>query len=206
MKKILLIILCSFLSVACSPNSESANKLVFSLYGSRSSNTFIDGEPRIISIDEYNHSTFFEFRNYNFFPKSIDYGNLKYFSYVEHCGHYVADSIRAEYYLEWNIGETGFISERNRIANLHTYSTTKSVVYSNNLFNKPSYIAIYNHQSEFLYSIIDENTFTIVYIYFIDVKSIDQLVFSESFKPTIMLNQSDFPENLGYFGYYNMYE
>ena len=78
---------------------------------------------------------------------------------------------------------------------------------SNDLFGLPSYVAVYNNsRSEYEYAIIDSDNYTIRYIEFENVGSIEQIVFSHDYAPQKLLKNSDLDRFSRLTGHYDIYD
>ena len=172
----------------------------------------IEGNPTKIEISEYNYERIDNLCDGkdSVFPSTIQVGDITFFSFHErfkpkYWRDYFRD--RFEIYLEWTMNNDAFNKEIERLSNIEftINSKTREILYSENLFSYPSYINIYNDWAEFEYAIVDESTNTIRYIHFHEVGSKENLVFSEEFKPTKPLMNSDLKKVIGWTRFYSIY-
>lgn len=167
-------------------------KLCFTFDKGYNGEISIVGEPQSITYDEYSFSIVHYYFSMYLFPKHIDNGFIKYFEYLIHYNSDAGTQLLSEVYVEWQTSFETYKLEKERLSLIYYEPTEKGTVFTNNLFDLPAYVAIYNFDSEFCYAILDDESYTIAYIYFFDIKSIDNLVFDSKYKPKKLLSESDF--------------
>lgn len=152
--------------------------------------TEIVGSPKEVDIEKYDYSAIYNIvgAKANLFPQTINNGTVQYFEFHERVRFNYYD--RYQIYLEWTMPQNVFDQGKNRISNIS--SSRETVMLSNDLFVFPAYVAVYNNYSSFYeYTLIDEKTYTIFYIEFENVGSIEQIVFSSDYAPQKLLKNSD---------------
>ena len=103
------------------------------------------------------------------FPKKLLSAKNNLFCFqqtVKHPGRNQVD--RALIYLDVELNENDFALEKERLMNFTTMKGV-GISVSQDLFEYPTVVAQYNYQSKFQYAIIDEDRFTIKYIYLDEV-------------------------------------
>lgn len=174
--------------------------------------TDITGKPEQIALEQYDYSLFDELCNkyHTVFPPALIDGYASYFTFYEAIGGRSYPN-RYEIYLEWTMPADTFYSEVDRLNNAFYlgYDGERKLVYSENLFNLPSYVAMYDTCfSSYEYTIIDEQKMTIFYILLYNIGSIEQIVFSKDYAPTKVLKDTDiakYAKNQGLSIYYPVY-
>lgn len=171
--------------------------------------TDITGKPEQIALEQYDYSLFDELchKYHTVFPPSLIDGYASYFAFYEAIGGRSYPN-RYEIYLEWTMPADTFYSEIDRLNNAFYlgYDGERKLVYSENLFNLPSYVGKYNTwSSTYEYAIIEEQKMTIFYIHFRNIGSIEQIVFSKEYAPTKVLNGTDIAEYANIHGELSIY-
>lgn len=175
--------------------------------------TDIIGKPEQIALEQYDYSLFDELCNkyHTVFPLSLIDGYASYFTFYEAIGGRSFIN-RYEIYLEWTMPADTFYSEIDRLNNAFYlgYDGERKLVYSENLFGLPSYVAKYDTCfSSYEYTIIDEQKKVIFYILLYNIGSIEQIVFSKEYAPTKVLKDTDIAKyakpNQGLSIYYPVY-
>ena len=167
--------------------------------------TDIVGSPQETTIGQYDYSLIYNIvgARANLFPQTIENGSTEYFEFHERVKYNYYD--RYEIYLEWAMPQERFDQEVERISKIS--SSTKTIKLSNDLFGLPSYVAVYNNsRSEYEYAIIDSDNYTIRYIEFENVGSIEQIVFSHDYAPQKLLKNSDLARFSRLTGHYDIYD
>lgn len=167
--------------------------------------TDIVGSPQETTVGQYDYSLIYNIvgARANLFPQTIENGSMKYFEFHERVKYNYYD--RYEIYLEWAMPQERFDQEVERISKIS--SSTKTIKLSNDLFGLPSYVAVYNNsRSEYEYAIIDSDNYTIRYIEFENVGSIEQIVFSHDYAPQKLLKNSDLARFSRLTGHYDIYD
>lgn len=141
------------------------------------------------------------------FPEAISSkAKCNGFSYLEDI--FIIDwgnNCRAEVFFSIKYPYDEYITEIDRISSITNLMKSKKVVMSNNLFNLPTYVAIYNHHSMYEYALLNEGEYEIIYIYFFECGN-DNFCFPKEYIPSKILKESDFPKNLiSGSGDYDMY-
>ena len=133
------------------------------------------------------------------FPKELASEKAMYFCYIEKPYETSSYAFRAEVYLECTYTKDVFLSEieRLRAIKYEKFSRTKQIVYSNDLFTLPSFVACYSQNTDrYLYALIDYNNLNIKYIYLFRVGKVSNIVFNIDYAPSKQLENSDFDINL----------
>ena len=167
--------------------------------------TDIVGSPQETTVGQYDYSLIYNIvgARANLFPQTIENGSMEYFEFHERVKYNYYD--RYEIYLEWAMPQERFDQEVERISKIS--SSTKTIKLSNDLFGLPSYVAVYNNsRSEYEYAIIDSDNYTIRYIEFENVGSIEQIVFSHDYAPQKLLKNSDLARFSRLTGHYDIYD
>lgn len=167
--------------------------------------TDIVGSPQETTVGQYDYSLIYNIvgARANLFPQTIENGSTEYFEFHERVKYNYYD--RYEIYLEWAMPQERFDQEVERISKIS--SSTKTIKLSNDLFGLPSYVAVYNNsRSEYEYAIIDSDNYTIRYIEFENVGSIEQIVFSHDYAPQKLLKNSDLARFSRLTGHYDIYD
>ena len=152
--------------------------------------------PKIIHNEEYNKVMFdnndLHKKNLKIFPLSIPYPSyfLRFTQKVKYFNSEIAD--RAEIYLECNYESSDFINEVDRISKIE--DKKNRILYSENLFCLPSFIAQYNDSSKYQYAIINSEQKIIRYVLLIEIGSADYIKFGKDFIPNRRIVDSDLRE------------
>ena len=128
------------------------------------------------------------------FPETIlDSSNCYGFTHIEEVN--IIDwgkDYRAEVFFCIKYSKNSYDLEVDRLS---LVESRKKVVFSQNLFNYPAYISIYNEHSRYEYALVDEDNLEIIYIYMFDCGK-DSICFSNNYIPSKKLKKSDFPKQL----------
>lgn len=171
-------------------------RFVDNLKGYESHFKSVNELPKIIDNEEYNKVMFdnndLNKKNLKIFPLSIPYPSyfLRFTQKVKYFNSEIAD--RAEIYLECNYESSDFTNEVDRISKIEDKKSR--ILYSENLFCLPSFIAQYNDSSEYQYAIINSEQKIIRYILLIEIGSADYIKFGKDFIPNRRIVDSDLSE------------
>ena len=144
----------------------------------------IEGSPKHINNVDYDGDLFLKKDNVDqLFPSTINCGEIDFF-FFEQSG-------KKEAFLKWNISDIGFFD--NEIARIKNITCEKKIRHTSTLFCLPAYVAAYNFNSLFEYSLYDYVNLTIYYIYLYDIGDFNQIVFDYKYAPTRYIQTSDFP-------------
>ena len=134
------------------------------------------------------------------FPREALYIKCQGFFYTESSHYDWGDDYRAECYLECYYSSIEFKKEIDRLEGFENRG--KRAIFVEDLFSLPAYVVAYNWDSNYEYSLIDEENYVIRYVYLFDIgKNID---FPEIFFPKKLLRESSFP-NQGFANGYSCY-
>lgn len=134
------------------------------------------------------------------FPTKASYIKCQGFFYTESSHYDWGYDYRAECYLECYYSSIEFKKEIDRLEGFENRG--KKAIFVEDLFSLPAYVAAYNWDSNYEYSLIDEENYIIRYVYLFDTgKNID---FPEIFFPKKLLRESNFP-NQGFANGYSCY-
>lgn len=134
------------------------------------------------------------------FPREALYIKCQGFFYTESSHYDWGYDYRAECYLECYYSSIEFKKEIDRLEGFENKG--KKAIFVEDLFSLPAYVAAYNWDSNYEYSLIDEENYIIRYVYLFDTgKNID---FPEIFFPKKLLRESNFP-NQGFANGYSCY-
>lgn len=115
------------------------------------------------------------------FPESVPNNRVSFFCYSETVKPNRNYFDRWEVYAccEWN--EKDYINETNRLKDFAGFGNGPTI--RNDLFPFTSFV--YTYQSgEFLYTLFDESSFSIYYIFLCEIGSIENIVFDRALAPT----------------------
>jgi hypothetical protein len=134
------------------------------------------------------------------FPTKASYIKCQGLFYSEYKHYDWGDDYRAECYLECYYSSIEFKKDIDRLEEFENRG--KKAIFVEDLFSLPAYVAAYNWDSNYEYSLIDEENYIIRYVYLFDTgKNID---FPEIFFPKKLLRESNFP-NQGFANGYSCY-
>lgn len=134
------------------------------------------------------------------FPTKASYIKCQGFFYSEYKHYSWGYDYSAECYLECYYSSIEFKKEIDRLEGFENRG--KKAIFVEDLFSLPAYVAAYNWDSLYEYSLIDEENYIIRYVYLFDTgKNID---FPEIFFPKKLLRESSFP-NQGFANGYSCY-
>ena len=140
------------------------------------------------------------------FPETIsDTAECKGFSYIEEVR--IIDwglDYRAEVFFSIKYSEDSYIDETVRLSSIKNDHKNKEIIFSQNLFNYPAYVSIYNEHSRYEYALLNEDNHEIIYIYLFDCGE-DNICFSNDYIPFKRIKDSDFPKKIASKGYYTIY-
>ena len=165
----------------------------------------ITGTPNPISQQQYNkkicdfkEKMIDDFWCEFFLPKSVKTNNLFYCYFESKEFIY-----RYEVYLCCEYEQNDYYCEKNRLESITR--NNKHPLISNNLFEKESYIFCYNSQSEFRYTVFEDDNYLVHYIWFCAIRSIKNAVFPHWLFPTKPLRKSDLAKETNYKSSFDMY-
>lgn len=134
------------------------------------------------------------------FPREALYIKCQGFFYTESSHYDWGYDYRAECYLECCYSEIEFNKEIERLAGFS--NKNKNAIFVEDLLSLPAYVVAYNWDSNYEYSLIDEEKYIIRHVYLFDTgKNIN---FPIDFYPTKLLRESSFP-NQGFANGYSCY-
>ena len=194
-------------------SSENNNKQIeyesYRLYFTNSNHYTSNKTPNFgkveqISLSLYNKKEIVDYlKCCAIFPEELSSGEAKMLFFYDPL--FEGDIyIRGEAYLEWSVDKETFDSEKERISNIEG-EQAKHPLWSNNLFSLPGFVTIYNFDSEFEYALFEETTYTIRYIRFADMDSVENLNIQERYAPNLVMKLSDLYDKCTPWGGYNIY-
>lgn len=134
------------------------------------------------------------------FPRDALYIKCQGFFYTESSHYDWGYDCRAECYLECYYSSIEFKKEIDRLEGFENKG--KKAIFVEDLFSLPAYVVAYNWDSNYEYSLIDEEKYIIRYVYLFD--SGNNINFPKEFYPTKLLRDSSFP-NQGFANGYSCY-
>lgn len=98
------------------------------------------------------------------FPDEIVNNNVEEFRYLSEDGLFDGDYL---FYLVVNYDKESFYNEKDRISNItiNYKNLEKKILYSEEGFNYPVYISIFDNNGSFEYALADEENYKIIYIF-----------------------------------------
>jgi len=150
----------------------------------------IQGNLYEISKADYNKEEIKTRSQKNIFPQELNCIENKYFNYCKQVKSDYGKTYRTEVYLECIYDEEIFSNEINRLESFS--GKYKNVVFVEDLFSLPAYIAIYNSSGQFEYALFDSKDNKIIYIYLHDIGRFDNIVFDFEYAPKKLLRDSSF--------------